>query len=256
MMNQSRSRTVIVTGGGNGIGAAISSHLASSGDFVAVVDKNELAAEKVASSILSRGGQAVAIQCDVSNESEVIACLSEVKKRRGTIECLINNAGVGGPFHTVDEVTVEEWDWIMGTNLKGVFLFLKHTLPEMKRVGFGRIINMASVQGLLGASRSSTYVASKHAVIGYTRAVAAEWGPFGVTCNAICPGYIDTQMGIQAGKVDEHLTKVLNKTPVGRVGKPDEVAALVSYLIDSKTGYMNGSVITLDGGISAHVGVS
>ena len=165
-------------------------------------------------------------------------------------------AGVGGPFHRVDQVSDEEWDWIFHTNVKSVLHFCRPLLPAMKQRGFGRVINIASIQGLVGAARSSTYVASKHAMIGYTRAIAAEWGPFGITCNAICPGYVETRMGIQEEAVSGQRRRVLARTPTRRVATPEEIAYLVLSLVDDRAGHVNGSVLVADGGILADAGVS
>ena len=117
-----------------------------------------------------------------------------------------------------------------------------------------KIINIASIQGLIGARLSSTYVASKHGVIGYTKAIAAEWGMYGITCNAICPGYVDTRMGIQETLTD-HDKKVLSRTPLGRVASPNEIANLVEFLVSDKADFINGSVINIDGGLMADIGI-
>jgi len=245
----------LVTGAGHGIGAAISRKFAENGLIVAMLDIDEAATKKLEKIILSSGGQALTVPCDVSNKGSVESALSLVESKLGSISILVNNAGVGGPFHRIDEVNDEEWDWIINTNLRSLFFFCRALLPKMKASGFGRIVNLASVQGLVGAARSSTYVASKHAMVGYTKAIAAEWGEFGITCNALCPGYVDTRLGVQDSQVSNHFAKVLAKSPVKRIASPSEVATWAHHLIGPDSGYLNGSIIVLDGGMSSHLGI-
>ncbi|NGQ93742.1 SDR family oxidoreductase [Brevibacillus sp. SYP-B805] len=254
-MNQTQ-RIAIVTGAGRGIGEAIALRFARLGMAVGLLDIQKENVERVKEAVIGEGGAAAAIACDVGSSASVEAAIAAVENAfHGTPLILVNNAGVGGPFHRIDEVSDEEWERIISTNLRSVFLFARHLLPKMKAAYFGRIVNIASVQGLFGASRSSTYVASKHGMIGYTKAIAAEWGPFGITCNAICPGYVDTAMGVQAGEVGDHLRKVLDKSPVKRIAQPDEIAAMAAHLVGPDSGYINGACITLDGGITCHVGI-
>jgi len=251
------TKMALITGAGRGIGKETAKRLAEQGIKVGLLDIHLENAEQVADEIRKEGGSAVAVECNVGKRECVETAISLVESQFGaTPLLLVNNAGVGGPFHRVDEVSDEEWEWIMNTNLRSVFLFTRFLLPKMKQAGFGRIVNIASVQGLFGASRSSTYVASKHGVIGYTKAIAAEWGQEGITCNAICPGYIDTAMGVQSAEVTDYLQKVLEKSPVKRIGSPSEIAAMVAFLFSPGGGYMNGATITMDGGITAHVGIT
>ncbi len=244
----------LVTGAGSGIGRAIAHRLAFEGHAVAVLDLDAKSARRTADAIGKSGGMAVAIACDVSRPAAVERAFARVTRDLGEIAILVNNAGVGGPFHRIDEVSLEEWDWVMGTNLKSVFLLSRLALPRMRKKRFGRVINIASIQGLAGSPRSSTYVASKHGVVGYTRAIAAEWGEHGITCNAICPGYVDTRMGAQK-KFAEH-GKIVRRTPVKRLAKPEEVASLAAWVSGPESGYLNGAILTLDGGITADIGIS
>ncbi len=249
-------RVCIVTGAARGIGEATARLFAARGHRVAVLDKLGDAARSVASDIEGGGGRGLAIACDVSRRADVEAAIEQTERDLGAIEVVVNNAGVGGPFHRVDEVSDEEWDWIIGTNLKSVFLFARNVLPKMRARGFGRIVNVASIQGLQGSVHSSTYVASKHGMIGYTKTIAAEWGAHGITCNAVCPGYVDTAMGVQPDKVQDYLARVLAKSPVPRVAQPDEVASLIAYLSGDDAGYINGASFVIDGGITSHIGIT
>ncbi|MEW9672238.1 SDR family NAD(P)-dependent oxidoreductase [Ammoniphilus sp. 3BR4] len=249
-------KAAIITGAGRGIGAETAKLFAKQNIAVAVLDRDEQSALKVAQQIEREGGLALAISCDVGKRDDVEEAITVVERKWGTPLILVNNAGVGGPFHRVDQVSDEEWDWIINTNLKSVFLFTRNLLPKMKEAGYGRIINIASIQGLLGSAHSSTYVASKHGMIGYTKTIAAEWGRFGITCNAICPGYVDTQMGIRPEDISDYYQRVMEKSPVKRVAHPIEIAALVAHLAGEHGGYINGASYTIDGGISAHVGIT
>lgn len=250
-------QVAIVTGAARGIGAATAKFLSSMGMAVAVLDLRQEAAEETAIAIRSIGGQAHALACDVAKREDVEAAIAQTEQTFARpVSVLVNNAGVGGPFHRVDEVPDEEWDWIIGTNLKSVFLFARNLLPKMAAQGYGRIVNIASIQGLLGSAHSSTYVAAKHGMVGYTRTIAAEWGDKGITCNAICPGYVDTRLGVQEDVISDYMQRVLQKSPVKRIADPLEIAALVGHLVGPYGGYINGSAYTIDGGISAHVGIT
>jgi len=246
----------IVTGAGRGIGAATAKMLAAQGVKVGVLDVLAEEANAVAGQIREAGGEALAVRCDVGNREDVENAIREIEAEFGTPLVLVNNAGVGGPFHRVDQVSDDEWEWIINTNLKSVFLFTRNLLPKMKEQGYGRIVNVASIQGLLGSAHSSTYVASKHGMIGYTKTIAAEWGQHGITCNAVCPGYVDTALGVQTDKISDYMQRVLEKSPVQRVAVPDEIAALILHLVGPHGGYINGASYTIDGGISSHVGIT
>jgi len=225
-------RVAVVTGGAQGIGAAIVSAL-SADHAVAVLDL--------------KNGPGV-VECDVGNRESVERALAAVEADLGTPTVLVNNAGFGGPFHRIDEVEDDEWERVVSTNLRSVFYLSRRLLPKMKAAGFGRIVNIASIYGLKGGARSSTYSAAKHGVIGYTQSLADEWGAFGITCNAICPGYVDTPaVSAEAAKI------AIAKTPVGRLGKPEEIAALVAHLCGPQSGYINGVAWAVDGGITSRV---
>lgn len=249
-------QVAIVTGAGGGIGAATARELSKQGYAVGILDIDFDRAQQVAFEITKSGGEAIPIACDVGKQEQVEKAIHTVSSQWCTPLTLINNAGVGGPFHRVDQVSEQEWQWIIDTNLKSVFLFTRILLPEMKKAGYGRIVNIASIQGLLGSSLSSTYVASKHGMIGYTKTIAAEWGKFGITCNAICPGYVDTSMGVKSEEISDYMTRVLEKSPVQRIAEPIEIAKLVLHLVGPYGGYINGASYTIDGGISCHVGIT
>ncbi len=232
----------LVTGGAAGIGRAIARRLVEAGWPVAVLDLDGAGLERLQAEL-----GCATFECDVGDPVAVRATLEQLP---GPVSVLVNNAGRGGPFHRVDEVSDEEWTGLFDTNVRSVFSLCRGLLPAMREAGFGRVVNIASVQGLRGAARSSTYVACKHAVVGYTRALAAEWGPFGVTVNAICPGYVRTGMGIPATATEEARAALLAGIPVGRDADPDEIAATVLHLIGPESGYVNGAALVMDGGAS------
>ncbi len=248
-------RVAIVSGAGGGIGSAIAGGLAEDGNAVAVLDLDGARAEAVAETIARRGGRALAFACDVSDEAAVAQALALARAGLGDAAVLVHAAGIGGPFHRADEVSVEEWERVFATNVRGAFLLTRALLPSMAARGFGRIVHIASIQGLLGARLSSTYVASKHAVVGYARAVAVEWAEHGITCNAVCPGYVETRMGAQPEARPGHRERILARTPARRLAEPTEIAALVRFLVSEDARHVNGAAIVADGGITADVGI-
>jgi 3-oxoacyl-[acyl-carrier protein] reductase len=246
----------LITGAAGGIGSAIARKLGA--ERIAVVllaNQSMVQAESIAAEIRQDGGKAISVQCDVTNNAEVENAIAAVVASFGIPSILVNNAGVGGPFHPLDQVSEAEWDWIIDTNVKSMFLFARLLLPMMKANGYGRIVNISSIYGLLGGAQSAVYSASKHAILGLTKSIAAEWGEFGITCNAVCPGFVETVMGVQDQAVHNHLGRILHKSPVKRIAQPEEIAALVNHLIGSTGSFINGATLTIDGGITAHLGV-
>jgi 3-oxoacyl-[acyl-carrier protein] reductase len=250
MRQETHNTYALVTGGGRGIGRAIAEKFLSAGFKVLVIDRSET---EIA--WCDKHKNCFGLLCDVGDAAQVQKLLEQISAQHGSPSIVINNAGIGGPFHHVDEVSDAEWDGIINTNLRSVFMLSRWCLPLMRQRGYGRIVNIASIQGQFGAKQSSTYSASKHAVIGYTRNIAAEWGAYGITANAVCPGYIATAMGAQDDKLSDHTARVLQRTPVRRLGQPSEVAELVDFLVRFESGYINGSIINIDGGITADVGI-
>jgi 3-oxoacyl-[acyl-carrier protein] reductase len=222
---------------------------------IVVVDLDADRADAAARRVKDLGGDAISIRSDVSDERAVDALLSSVARDHGVPSILVHAAGYGGPFHTVDEVSLDEWTRIMSTNLTSAFLLSRWLLPHMKAEGFGRLVFVASIQGLVGARLSSAYVTSKHALVGFARALAAEWAEFGITSNAVCPGYVNTRMGPQPAARSGHAERIVDRTPSKRIAEPAEVAALVQYVVSEEARHVNGAAIVIDGGITADVGI-
>ncbi|AKJ02697.1 3-oxoacyl-[acyl-carrier protein] reductase [Archangium gephyra] len=244
-------KLAIVTGASRGIGAAIAEVLAENGFQVALLARDAQALSWLEQKLTAAGARARSFICDVSDEAAVDATLARIETDLGVPGVLVNNAGYGGPFHRADEVSTKEWDTLFGVNVDGVYYLCRWALPRMKAGGYGRIVNISSIQGLFGGARSSTYAATKHALIGYSKTLAVEWGAYGITCNAICPGYIDTEM---LAKADPEVRKeLLRRIPTGRFGTAEEVARMVAFLVGPHGSYINGSSLVIDGGLSSHL---
>lgn len=243
------NRTAIVTGSRRGIGKAIALALASEGASVVVTDINQEDCQKVVDQIKSSGGRALAVKCDVSMKSEVQAMVAETIKEFGKIDILVNNAMYSyiGPFWRMPE---EEWDRTLDVNLKGAFLCSQAVTRNMIKNNWGRIINIASVSsggsGGGSAPLMAAYTASKGGMKALTQAMAVELANFGINANAICPGPIDS--GAIPDSIKE---RSLKTTPKGRLGKPEEIAALVVYMASPESDFMTGSAVIIDGGASS-----
>ncbi|MCI5567010.1 MAG: 3-oxoacyl-[acyl-carrier-protein] reductase [Veillonellaceae bacterium] len=240
-------KTALVTGASRGIGRAIALRLAAEGADVAVNFAGSSAkAEEVKEAIIKMGRKAVAIQADVKDVSSVASMVEEVKKTFGRIDILVNNAGV-----TRDGLLMrmkdEDWETVIDTNLRGVFQCTKAVSKIMMKQRYGRIVNMASVVGLVGNAGQANYAASKAGVIGFSKSVARELASRGITVNMVAPGCIDTDMtAVLSDKVREAM---LADIPLARVGKPEDVANAVAFLVSDEAAYITGQVINVDGGM-------
>jgi len=249
-------RGAVVTGGGRGIGAAVARALATAGARIVVAARTADEVEAVARGIADAGGEAWAAQVDVSDPNSVDALAEAVRDRTGEVEILVNSAGIAHSAPLARQ-TLEEWEQIFAVNVTGTFLVTKAFLPAMMERGRGRVVNVASVAGLAGAKYIAAYAASKHAVVGFTRSVAAEAAPRGVTVNAVCPGYVDTGMTDRsverimerAGLSEpEARAAILATSPQRRLIDPDEVARAVTWLCEDAARGVNGQTIVIDGG--------
>jgi NAD(P)-dependent dehydrogenase (short-subunit alcohol dehydrogenase family) len=244
-------KAAIVTGAGSGIGRAIAQRLAEDGLAVAALDLDDRAAEQVADEIRQKGGEAIALgRVDVSERSQVDDAVGRVRTALGPILVLVNNAGVTG-FKEFLKITDDRWDRIMQVNLNGPFYCTQAVLPDMIDAGWGRVVNISSSSAQSGQPYMVHYVTSKAGLIGFTKALALEVGPKGITVNTIPPGFIDTPMlrtseerGVLGGTVEHHAAQ----TPVRRAGRPEDIAAACSFLVSEDAGYVTGQVLGVNGG--------
>jgi NAD(P)-dependent dehydrogenase (short-subunit alcohol dehydrogenase family) len=249
-------RGAVVTGGGRGIGAAVARALAAGGARVVVASRTADEVESVAREIEAAGGTAWPVRVDVTDPASVEALGAEAAGRVGAIDILVTCAGVAWSA-PLSRQTLEDWERIFAVNVTGTFLATRAFLPAMLERGRGRVIHLASVAGLAGAKYIAAYAASKHAVVGFTRSVAAEAAPRGVTVNALCPGYVDT------GMTEESVARIVERTglpesearaailatsPQGRLIEADEVARAVTWLCEDAARGVNGQAIVIDGG--------
>lgn len=242
------SRVALVTGGSRGIGRAIAQLLATQGHRVAVnYTANEVAADAAVEAIGAAGGSAIAVQADVGDPDSVTAMFAMIDERLGSVEILVNNAGITRDA-LVLRMGIEAWDEVIETNLRSVYLVSKAALRGMVRARWGRIVSISSVSGVAGNPGQANYAASKAGIIGFTKSVAREVGSRGITVNAVAPGFIKTDMTDALG--DEITTAVRERIALGRLGQPEEVAAAVGYLASDDASYVTGHTLVVDGGIA------
>ena len=246
----------VVTGGGRGIGAAVARALAEAGASVVVASRTEADIEQLASQLRAEGHQAWSVACDVSDPQSIRELAISATDRLGRVDILVNAAGIASsaPLH---KLTLEDWNRVIAVNATGTFLCTQAFISGMVERKWGRVVNVASVAGLTGSRYIAAYSASKHAVIGFTRCAAAEVAQHGVTVNAVCPGFVDTDMTAESlDRIvestgisrDDALAAILDTTPQRRLFEPEEVAHAVLSLCDEKAKGINGQAIVLDGG--------
>lgn len=245
-MSRFTGKVAIVTGAGSGIGAAAAIQMAVEGAAVVVSDINAAHAESVTKQIAALKGRAIAVTTDVTDESQVAALIDRAVSEYGGLDVMVNNAGIGGIQGDIDTAELSQWQQILNVNLTGVFLGLKHAVRAMKAgKRQGSIVNIASILGLVGFANAAAYSASKHGVMGLTKSAAIELGKVGIRVNAVAPGFIKTPMiaGMEDAVVPLH--------PIGRLGTPEEVAALICFLAADESSFMTGASYLVDGGYVA-----
>ncbi|WP_106125640.1 glucose 1-dehydrogenase [Pseudosporangium ferrugineum] len=255
-MRDFTGRTVIVTGAGSGIGRATAVLLATEGAELTLVDVDEQGLAGTGDELekASPGSRALLVTADVSREEEVAGYVRATMETFGRIDGVVNNAGIEGKHGLTEDYGTEELDRVIGVNLVGVHLGMRHTLKIMREQRRGAIVNMASLAGIRGVAQRAGYVAAKHGVIGLTRSAALEYGRFGIRVNAIAPGGVLTPLVERAmreagGDNWRELADAAG-TPMGRLGAPEDIAAPVAFLLSPEAAFINGTVLTIDGGQS------
>ena len=241
-------KVVLITGAGSGLGRESAIELAGEGSRIAVMDVNPEGAAETVAAITGAGGDAFAVQGDVSDSASVQAAVAAVLEHFGTIDILVNNAGVVGELKPVHEVSEESWDFVMGVDMKGVFLCSKYVIPTMLAQGKGVIINIASVSGFLASATGVEYTAAKHGVTGLTKQLAYDYGHQGIRSIAIGPGVIETPLTKDWTCEGGPFHELTMEAPAGRYGRPIDVARLVCFLASDEADFMHGHTIPIDGG--------
>jgi NAD(P)-dependent dehydrogenase (short-subunit alcohol dehydrogenase family) len=242
-------KTAIITGGGSGFGIEVALQLAKKGTNISIVDISKERGEEAVRLCKELGSDAIFIQADVSKIEDVKKYVDQTVDRFGKIDLFFNNAGISGSGVRTIECSIEEFNNIVDVNLKGVFYGLKFVISEMLKTGGGVIVNTASLGGLVGIPTLGVYSATKHAVVGLTKAIAGEYGRENIRINAIAPGTNETPMVKAYPK--EAIEKMAEAVPMGRLGQPREVADVVTFLLSEESSYIHGAVISIDGGAAA-----
>ncbi len=237
-------KTAVVTGGGSGIGRAISLQLASDGAAVAVWDLNPEGAQETVDMITAAGGRAIACPGDAADQDTIAASAAKTREAFGPITILVNNAGITG-FTPFMDITPDHWDRMMAINVKGPFLCCQQIIPDMLAAGWGRIVNISSSSAQTGAKVMTHYSASKGAIVTFTKSLALEYAATGITVNNIPPGFVDTPM-LRASPVD--VESQSSTSPMGRPGRPEDIATACAFLVSEAAGYITGHTLGVNGG--------
>jgi len=244
------NQVALVTGAASGIGLATAKAFAQSGASVALADWNEKAVRSAAEELAGQGHKTLAIRCDVADDAQVEAMVDQTVAVFGRLDAAYNNAGVQNELAEAADQTREDFDRVVGINLRGVWSGMKFELRQMRKQGSGTIVNCSSLGGLVGSPERGIYHAAKHGVLGFTKSAALEYAARGIRINAICPGLIQTPMSDQmvAAGQGEALKEMEKSIPMGRVGRPEEIANAVLWLCSDAASYVTGQSISVDGG--------
>lgn len=249
-----RGKVAFVTGAGSGIGRATAIAFAQAGAAVTAADISEHGLAKTVSEIESFGGKVLSVVCDVTKASDVQSALNKTIETFGRLDAAFNNAGIEQPAQPLAELSEEIWDRTVSVNLKSIFLCMKYQIQIMLRQGGGAIVNTSSGAGVLAIRGQSSYCASKFGVVATSKVAALEYAERNIRVNAICPGIIDTPMIARyTGDTDEGRARVIAQEPVGRMGRPEEIAGTVLWLCSDAAGFVTGHAMVVDGGQTAGI---
>ena len=253
MTGRVEGKVALITGGASGIGRATALTFAREGAKLIVADTNEEGGQQTVRLIKENRGDATFVQVDVSQATAVEAMISKIVETYGRLDCAHNNAGIasGRQGALTAEYPEERWHQVIANNLTGVWLCMKYEISQMLKQGSGTIVNTASVAGLVGLPYAAAYVASKHGVVGLTKTAALEYAKQSIRVNCVCPGYIETPMTVPEMQDPARMALVLASEPVGRMGKPEEVAEAVVWLCSDAASFVTGHTMTVDGGYVA-----
>lgn len=246
------NKVAFVTGAAGGIGFATAKAFAEAGAAVAIADINAEAAKAAADTLTKAGHRALRLGCDVADEASVAAAIDATVAAFGHLDAAYNNAGMHAPSVETADALAEDFDRVIAVNLRGIWLCMKHELRQMRKQGSGAIVNCSSQSGLAGIAGLGAYTASKHGVMGLTKAAALEYARKGIRINAVCPGTVHTPM-VDKAMADHPVSMqaVIDDIPLGRMGTPEEIASAVLWLCSPGACFMVGQIVALDGGYTA-----
>lgn len=250
-MDLFKDKVALITGGTSGIGRATAIAFAQEGATVVVAGRREAAGQETVAQVQAAGGTGLFVRTDVSREAEVEGLVARTLQVFGRLDVAFNNAGIEQQPSALETQTEAAYDTLMAINVKGVWLALKHEIPALLARGGGAIVNNASIAGVIGFPGVPIYVASKHAVVGLTKALALEYGQLGIRINAVCPAAIDTDMLRRFTVGNDGLREQMKaQHPLGRIGQPEEVAAAVIWLCSAQASFITGHALLVDGGFT------
>ena len=246
-------KVAVVTGAASGMGLVTARSFAEAGAAVALVDIDERAARTAVDDLIAAGHRAIAVRCNVADEAEVAAMVDQTVEIFGRLDAAFNNAGIQSPAVETADASGAEFDRVIAVNLRGVWNCMKYELKQMRQQGSGAIVNCSSIGGLIGLPGRAVYHAAKHGVLGLTKSAALEYASRGIRINAVCPGTVDTPMvSAMLAKGADAMKEVMRDQPIGRLGRPEEIASAVLWLCSPGAGFVIGHALAVDGGFTAH----